>query len=103
MSKVADIRLFWTPSPSTDIVKRRVVVTTDGEVTTDMEVGLEVVELMVVVNANSSVLFKTILTDSEGKEVVSVEYFFRLGDLIDPLPDTDLGHEIVAIRDEGEV
>lgn len=97
--RVADVRLFWLRSPSPDIVKRRVVITVDGGDFLDVEVGPEVEEMTTTIEANRVCTYKTIVTDAEGNEVVSVEHTFRLGDLVAPLPDTDLGHEIVAVRE----
>ncbi len=98
MAKVADVKLTWRKSPSSDITGIKVVVTNNG-VETTTEGGPEVQELMVIVNASGSLSFKVVSLDSEGNEAVSETYTFSLGDLEAPLPATDLFHEIVAVRD----
>lgn len=102
MAKVADIRLGWTRSPSTDVTKQVVLVTIDGAETT-AEVGPDIQEWMITVNASKSVQFKVDSYDSEGNHTVSEVYSFVLGDLEAPQPATGLFHEVVAVRDESPV
>jgi hypothetical protein len=99
MSKVADVKLKWTPSPSEGVVKQIVQVTIDGIPSMETEVSPETTELMVEVKATESVIFQVVTTDDEGLSVISESYTFRLGNLEAPLPATGLGHTIVAIRD----
>ena len=98
MAKVADIRLFWKKSVSADVSKATVIVTNDGTETTT-EVGPEVQEITVVVAATKACSFRVITLDSEGLTSTSTTYDFVLGDLEAPQPATDLGHEVMAIRD----
>lgn len=98
--RVADVRLFWRRSVSSGIQKQVLRLTVDGVSDTGMELGPEVEEVMVTVSANSFGQFAVDTYDDEGKVAVSVTYDFRLGDLVDPLPATDLGHEIVQVRDD---
>ncbi len=98
MSKVADVKLGWLKSPSADIGKVKVVVTNDGTETTS-EFGPEVESVQIVVKAMGAVQFKVIVFDTEGKQATSETYSFNLGDLEDPLPATNLFHEVLAVRD----
>lgn len=98
MAKVADVKLSWKKSASADVDKVSIVVTIDGTTTTT-ELGPEVEEFMIVVNANGVVNFNVVTFDSEGLQSTSSTYAFSLGDLEAPLPATDLFHEVVGIRD----
>lgn len=98
MSKVADVKLTWIKSPSTDVAKVQVIVTKDGTETTT-EVGPEVESIQIVVEASKSVTFKVVVTDSENLTATSDLYSFSLGDLEAPLPATGLFHEVLGIRD----
>lgn len=99
--KVADVRLKWKKSPSADVAKVRVKVTIDGS-ETETEFGPDPESFMIEVKANGSVSFFVETEDSEGMVTTSTAYGFSLGDLEAPLPATDLGHEIVGIRDVEE-
>lgn len=100
MGKVADVRLSWTKSPSADVAKVQVFVTNNGTETM-VEGGAEVEQIMTVVQASAAVQFKIVTFDTEGNQATSEVYSFTLGDLIAPLPATNLGHEVVAVRDDG--
>lgn len=95
---VADVRLGWTRSISNDITSRIITITKNGE-ETKIEVGPEVSEYVLEVQASTSVTFKTEVIDSENKVVSSELYSFTVSDLVDPQPDTDLFHEIIAVRE----
>lgn len=95
---VANVRLYWSASVSTDIVKRVVKIKADGA-DAEIDLPMTAVEHVLRLKANTSLQFSTVLTDSEGKSVESIVYSTTLGDLTDPLPDTDLGHEILSIED----
>lgn len=98
MAKVADIRLFWVKSPSSDIVRQRVMLTINGTTTqTDLDPAAE--QLMIEVQALGVVSFHIVTFDAENNQVTSETWSFTVGDLELPLPATNLGHEIVAIRD----
>jgi len=96
---VADVKLTWKPSVSSDVTKQEVSVAIDGGEATVMEVGKEVESVVVEVNASQSVVFSVTSFDSEGLSTVSEQYTFSLGDLESPQPATFLAHEVVAIRD----
>lgn len=100
MPKIANVKLSWTRSPSADVASRKIVITKNGEETT-LEFGPEVSDYTLDVPAMGSLQFKTIVLDSEGKTATSETYSFTLGDLEDPVPDTNLFHEILSVRDEG--
>ena len=97
--RVADVRLSWSPSVSADVVSQVAKVVVDGNEPTTFELGPSVGEVVIEVNASSSVVFSVESTDSEGETSVSELYTFHLGDLVAPQPATDLFHEILAIRD----
>lgn len=96
--KVADVKLSWSKSPSADVSKVQVVLVNDG-VTTKTDFGPEVESYQIVVQARKSVQYSVITIDSEGLQATSVLYTFTLGDLENPLPATNLTHEVVGIRD----
>lgn len=98
MAKVADVKLKWKKSPSSDVAKVEITVTVDGSEST-AELGPEIENFMVEVKAGGSCQFQIDTTDSEGLVGTSTTYSFSLGNLEAPLPATELGHEIVAIRD----
>lgn len=97
--KVADVKLSWSRSASTDVVKRFIILTVDGVEQTSIELGPEVDSYQLEVKASQSVSFVTRVVDSEGLETQSSSYSFQLGDLTAPQPDTGLTHEVIAIRD----
>lgn len=100
--KIAMVRLSWTKSPSMDIdrVELRVVINGNETLTT---FGNEIEEFVTEINANSNVSFSLKVFDSEGKEASSETYTFGLGDLENPLPPTNLFHEVLSVRDDGDV
>ena len=97
--KVADIKLSWKRSPSSDIKSVKVVFSANGSETTVDTESPDVQELAVTVSANSNCSFKIVTTDNEGLVATSEVYSFNLGDLEAPLPATNLSHVVVAIRD----
>lgn len=99
MAKIASVRHFWTKSPSADVTKVVAVLTINGN-ETRTEYGPEVEEFVTDVNAGSSVSYLIETYDGEGKVATSETYTYNLGDLVDPLPATLLGHEVVGVRDE---
>lgn len=99
MAKVADIKLMWSKSPSSDIDRVNIVVTNNGTETTT-ELGPEVEDFAIVVQASGAASFKIVTFDTEGKQATSELYSFTLGDLEDPLPATNLTHEVMGIRDD---
>jgi hypothetical protein len=97
--RVADVKLSWKPSVSTDVESQRVSVLIDGQETLNAEVSSTTEEMMVEVKAQSSVVFQVMTEDFEGNQSISEVYTFTIGDLEAPQPATLLGHEIVAVRD----
>lgn len=98
MAKVADVKLSWSPSVSTDVVKQVVAFSVNGQ-PREVELSRDVKELMIEVNSSSSVQFTVTTIDEEGQAVASEVYSFVLGDLEPPQPATGLFHEVVAVRD----
>jgi hypothetical protein len=98
MSKVADVKLGWTKSVSSDVDHQEIILTIDGT-TTEISVGPEVESYTLEVSAKSAVQFSIKSFDTEGLEVVSEVHTFTLGDLEVPQPATGLFHEIVGVRD----
>jgi hypothetical protein len=98
MAKVADVKLKWMKSVSSGITKVAITVINDGT-TTSAELGAEVESFMIEVKANGVVSFFVDTFDDEGNKTTSATYSFSVGDLEAPLPATDLGHEIVGVRD----
>lgn len=99
MAKIASVRHFWSKSPSADVTKVVAVLTINGN-ETRTEYGPEVEEFVTDVNAGSSVSYKIETYDSENKVATSETYAYNLGDLVDPLPATNLSHEVVSVRDD---
>jgi hypothetical protein len=98
MAKVADVKLGWTKSPSSDVDSVEIVVINDGTETTT-ELGPEVQDFQIVVSASKSVQFSIKTYDSEGNMATSETYSFTLGDLEAPLPATGLFHEVLGVRE----
>lgn len=96
--KVADVKLFWQKSVSGDVEKAQVTVTNNGTVTV-ADLGPEVEDFVIEVQAGGSVSFKVVTFDKEGLQSTSETYSFTLGDLEPPQPATLLGHEVVGVRD----
>lgn len=97
--KVADVKIGWVASVSTDVVKSILSVSIDGAEPTTSELTPEVVSAVIEVKAQSSVVFSVTTVDAEGLQSVSETYTFTLGDLEAPQPVTGLFHEVVAVRD----
>ena len=97
--KVADVKIGWAASVSTDVVKSILSVSIDGAEPTVSELTPEVVSAVIEVKAQSSVVFSVTTVDAEGLQSVSETYTFTLGDLEAPQPVTGLFHEVVAVRD----
>lgn len=96
--KVADVKLRWTKSPSTDVVKQ-IVRTTIAGGTTEVELGPEAEEYMVVISASTPFSFSVDTFDSEGNHTASETYTNVIGDLEAPQPAAGLFHEVVGVRD----
>ena len=100
MRKVAIIKLFWRRSPSDDIKTQRIEIRVDSLPTTGVELGPEFEEMQVRVQASHTVVYRVVTIDEDQQEVPSVEYEFRVGDLEQPQPATDLGHVLLNIIEE---
>lgn len=98
MAKVADVKLSWVKSVSTDLESREITVVINGTETT-YAVPPEVESYQITVDANSNVSFFTTVYDREGKQVSSETASFQFGDLEDPQPDTLLSIEVVGVRE----
>lgn len=99
MGKVADVRLFWKRSVSPDATKVKLRLNVNGQETVT-ELGKDVESFQLVVQSSSVVSFSVETMDSDGQVATSTLYTFSTGDLESPLPATDLGHEILGIREE---
>lgn len=97
--KIANIRLSWVRSASTDVSSRKLTVAVDGNKTV-FDIPAEVSEYVLDVPARVAVTFFTQVFDSEGNVAQSETYAFTLGDLEAPQPDTSLFHEILSVRDD---
>lgn len=98
MAKVADVKLKWKRSVSADVVKVELFINNNGTEIVQ-EVGPEVEEFQVVVQAVSTVSFKIVVTDDEGLTSTTEIASKTFGDLAAPQPPTELGFEIIAVRD----
>lgn len=96
--KVADVNLFWTRSVSDKVLSQTVIVTVDGEEKIHSTVPPEIETVSIRVKALQTVQFK-VLTEDEDGVTESELYTFRTSNLDAPLPATNLGHTVVAIRD----
>lgn len=97
---IATVRIGWVRSVSTDVVSRKIDITKDGVGLDTIEVGPEVSEYHLDIEATGSVQVKTTVIDSEGLQTVSDTYSFVIGDLVNPQPDTGFFHEILSVRDD---
>lgn len=98
MPKIATIKSRWKRSPSSDIVKAKVVFTMDGlSTTTDVDPSVE--EFVFEAAANSSFQVRIDSYDSDDLIASSQTVSRTLGDLEGPLPATDLTLEIISVRD----
>jgi hypothetical protein len=97
MAKVAQVRLGWTRSPS-DVTSQTIELNVNGVVKTiDVGPNVDSYQLEETLPAKSVVSFKIDTKDDDDKIVSSEVYNFKLGDLEDPLPATNLFHEVVAV------
>jgi hypothetical protein len=97
--KVARVRLFWTPSPTSTVAKVEVVSTVNGESTVAEFPGNLTSEHVIDVPAFSTASFLVRTYGDEGEVVDSMTHSFTTGDLEETFPATDLGHEIVEVVD----
>lgn len=95
---VADVKLSWTKSASTDVA-RQIIKTTIAGGTTAVELGPEAEEFLVTISASTPFSFQVDTYDDEGNVTASEIYSSQIGDLEAPLAATNLFHEIVGVRD----
>jgi hypothetical protein len=100
--KFATLRLHWVKSPSMDIDRVELRVNVNGSETITTLSG-DTEEFTTEVSANSVISFDLKVFDTEGKEATSQTFTKGIGDLEDPLPPTDLGIDILAVRDDTDV
>lgn len=98
MPKVADVRILWKKSVSTDVSRQKLNLTIDGQAT-NVDLGPEVQEYLLTVKAGGVVHFDITTFDKDGLQSVSLGFDFTLSDLEPPQPATDLGFEITGVRD----
>lgn len=101
--RVADVKLKWKRSVSADVALQIVKVIIDGVETLSSELPPELESVSITVKASQNVQFSVTTRDDEGQETVSEVYTFQVGNLDAPAPATELGHEIVGIREEPDV
>lgn len=92
----ARVKLFWTLSPSPDVAKREIEVSTAAG-TIVAEVPLGVNEFLYTAESDSTLVFKTRVYDSANNVAESQSFTFVVPDLEAPLPDTELGATILEV------
>ena len=98
MSRVADVKLGWTKSPSSDVKSVQLVITKDdADTTIDVEATAE--SFQVTVEALKTVSFKVVTKNADGLVATSDSYTFTLDSLEAPLPASNLFHQVLAVRD----
>lgn len=98
MAKAVKTKLSWTKSPSEDVVSQTLTFTTStGTTVTDLPAGVESWEVQI--DAMQDCTFKIDTKDAEGNVTSSEVYTFHTGDLIAPLPATNLSHEFLEVVD----
>ena len=100
MSKVAVVRVSWTPSPSVDVVDQRVVVLNEtlGEVIVETVVSPAVDSLVFEVPEKTDVSVSVVVSD--GAYDSDPAYgSFSVGDLTAPLAVSGVGFEILEVKD----
>jgi hypothetical protein len=96
--KVADIKLTWKRSVSTDVKRVEMKLVIDG-VETVAALAPDVQEHLIAVSANTSFAFQLMTFDTEGLVSSSLIYSAQVGDLTAPEPATELSHEVIGVRD----
>lgn len=99
MPKVADVKLTWIRSPSSDAKSARVVVKA-GDAESHFDLRPDVQQLMVIVKPSTTVTYSVVTFDDDGLAASSEGHTFVVGDLELPLPATGLDHQIISIREE---
>ena len=101
MSKVAVVRVSWTPSPSVDVVDQRVVVLNEtlGEVIVETVLSPAVDSLTFEVPEKTDVSVS--VTVSDGAYESDPAYgSFSLGDLTAPMPVSGFTFDVLEVKDQ---
>jgi hypothetical protein len=101
MAKAVKGKITWTPSPSADVAKQVIQITTDGNLL-ETELIPGAAEFEAQFNASSVAMVDIKTVDTEGKEATSVVLTITVGDLVDPLPATDLAWTPTEVVDVEE-
>lgn len=99
MSRVADLELFWTPSPTPGAVSQKLEVTVGAGTAIVDNIPLTDDLYAVTVPANTDFSLTVITKMDDGREVKSMKMSRTLGPLEDVIPATELGFRIVNVRD----
>jgi hypothetical protein len=94
MGKVAQIKVFWSPSPSTDI-KTQVI-----RINNDTPEVLELSATEFTFEAEENSVFDVTVEVSDGTSVAASTINIVVPDLTAPQPVVGLGWEIVSVREE---
>lgn len=99
--KVAITRVYWTPSPSKDVVSQSLVLKFNGDVHIDESLDAAVDSYEVRIPEKTSVTVELVAFDSVRGSIPAI-LDFRIGDLEAPVAPTFLspGYEILSIVDE---
>lgn len=92
----AHVTVRWKKSPSVDVVKRIVEVTTvSGTQTTETTAGDDVFTLDMPLSSAATI--RTTVVDDDGNATQSIGYDIKVGDGQKPEPDTDFSHTVEFI------
>jgi len=96
---LADVRVYWLPSVSEDVVELDLHVQTGDQVVVSTVLSSEATEY-VVLGLKEKTNYVVTVTVSDGTTDVSTSLDVNLGDLSAPLPVTGLGFDIVRVYEE---
>jgi len=97
---LARVRVFWTPSPSSDVISQHLVVLENGEEVVNDILSSTVSEKIVTLEQNSVV--DVTVTVFDGTFKVPAHFGFVMPDLEQPLPVTGLGFEILEVLPDND-
>jgi hypothetical protein len=95
----ARVRLYWETSASPDVDKQILTFDLNGGLPTKVELGPTVTEYLVVVPEKADVNVELVANDGYHNSSPAT-LTFNVGDLLEPLPPTGLGWEIVELIEE---
>lgn len=95
--KHAQVRLFWTPSPSKDVKRVLIEVVADNFVIAQSELPPSANEY--ILNIPENAIVDVVIGVDDGTYVVPASFTFTVPDLTKPLPVTDIGFEILGVID----